>query len=419
MTASGKKKEAPPPAEFEVLQTAFLEFQARAEKLADAFNNMQRDFKKVNMELAVKNEQLARSLAKQEEVQIYLASILESMNNGVIGIDVMGTVTHFNRAASEITGYGADQVLGKPYETVFARDASAPTLLDGLRCGKEHTRDEKTLWRRDGHPVSVWFQTAVLKDPRGQNLGAVEIFSDISKIKALEEQMQHTKTMAALGEMAATVAHEIRNPLGAMGMWAGLLERDMEPGDQRRKLVNRVLEGLSRLNRIVSNLLVYSRPVKAQFRKTPLQHLLRETIDFVEIEAERQGHPITVKKKWDDGEPCTVFVDPEKMQQVIMNLCINAIQAMPEGGTLAVRIDAKKKQSSQYASFCISDTGVGIAREHIDKIFDPFYTTKENGTGLGLAIVKKIVEFHAGHVTIKSAVDKGTSVTVYLPLARD
>jgi len=296
---------------------------------------------------------------------------------------------------------------------------TGPTLIDVLRKGKEYTRDEKTMWRRDGHPVSVWFQTAVLKDPRGHTLGAVEIFSDISKIKALEEQMQHTKTMAALGEMAATVAHEIRNPLGAMGMWAGLLERDMEPADPRRKLVNRVLEGLSRLNRIVSNLLAYSRPVKAQFRKTPLHHVLSETIDFVEIEAERQGHVIAVKKKWNDGESCFVFIDPEKMQQVIMNLCINAIQAMPQGGTLEVRIDPKKKQTSPYASFCISDTGVGIAHEHIDKIFDPFYTTKENGTGLGLAIVKKIVEFHGGHVTIKSVVGKGTTVSVYLPLSRD
>jgi signal transduction histidine kinase len=264
----------------------------------------------------------------------------------------------------------------------------------------------------------VWFQTAVLKDPRGHVLGAVEIFSDISKIKALEEQMQHTKTMAALGEMAATVAHEIRNPLGAMGMWAGLLERDMGPEDERRKLVNRILEGLSRLNRIVSNLLVYSRPVKAQFRNVSLHHLMSETIDFVEIEAERQGHAITVKKKWNAEEGCAVLADPEKIQQVIMNLCINAIQAMPGGGTLSVAIDKPKKQNAEFASFCIADTGVGVAPEHIDKIFDPFYTTKENGTGLGLAIVKKIVEFHSGHITLKSAVDKGTTVKVYLPLAR-
>jgi PAS domain S-box-containing protein len=403
---------------YKALQSAFQDFRVRADKLGEAFVNMQKDFKKVNVELDHKNAQLAESLKKQEEMQIYLGSILESMNNGVIGIDTEGNVTHFNPAAAEITGYVATQTLGKPYAALFAREGSGgPTLLDVLHSGKVHTRDEKVLWRRDGHPVSVWFQTAVLKD-RGRTLGAVEIFSDISKIKALEEQMQHSKTMAALGEMAATVAHEIRNPLGAMGMWAGLLERDMGPEDERRKLVNRILEGLSRLNRIVSNLLVYSRPVKAQFRKVSLHHLMGETIDFVEIEAERQSRSIKVEKKWSTCDPVNVAADPEKLQQVIMNLCINAVQAMPGGGTLSVTINKPKKRLAEFASFCIADTGIGIAREHIDKIFDPFYTTKENGTGLGLAIVKKIVEFHSGHISIKSAVNKGTAVKVYLPLAR-
>ena len=405
---------------YDALQAAFHDFQVRAEKLGDAFGAMQADFKKVNLELDAKNAQLAESLKKREEVQIYLNSILESMNNGVIGIDIMGNITHFNRAAAEITGRAPEKMLNRPYAGLFANGAGgAPTLLDVLHSGKEQTRDEKVLWRHDGHPVPVWFQTAVLKDPRGRTLGAVEIFGDISRIKALEEQMQHTKTMAALGEMAATVAHEIRNPLGAMGMWAGLLERDMGQEDERRKLVNRILEGLSRLNRIVSNLLVYSRPVKAQFRKVALQHLLNETIDFVEIEAERLGRPIVVNKKWNASASCTILADPEKVQQIIMNLCINALQAMPGGGPLSVSMEKAKKQSADFASFCITDTGIGIARKHIDKIFDPFYTTKENGTGLGLAIVKKIVESHFGYVTVKSAVNKGTTVKVYLPLASD
>ena len=373
---------------FEGLQRAFSDFQVRAEKLSVAYNNMQKDFKNINIELDAKNEQLAESLKKQEEIQTYLSSILESMNNGVIGIDIMGNVTHFNPAAADISGFSPDEVIGRPYAKVFKNTNDDPTLLGVLHSGKEHKGDEKVLWHKDNHPVPVWFQTALLKDPRNRTLGAVEIFSDISRIKSLEEQMQHTKTMAALGEMAATVAHEIRNPLGAMGMWAGLLERDLGPDDERKKLVKRILEGLSRLNRIVSNLLVYSRPVKAQFRPVVLRRLLHETIDFVEIEAQRQGHVIGVKKRWRSNENTSVLADPEKIQQVIMNLCINSIQAMPKGGTLSVYIDKIQAGRTEFASFRITDTGVGIAREHIDKIFDPFYTTKENGTGLGLAIVK-------------------------------
>jgi PAS domain S-box-containing protein len=404
---------------FEGLQRAFSDFQVRAEKLSVAYNNMQKDFKNINIELDAKNEQLAESLKKQEEIQIYLSSILESMNNGVIGIDIMGNVTHFNPAAADISGFSPDEVIGRPYAKVFKNTNDDPTLLGVLHSGKEHKGDEKVLWHKDNHPVPVWFQTALLKDPRNRTLGAVEIFSDISRIKSLEEQMQHTKTMAALGEMAATVAHEIRNPLGAMGMWAGLLERDLGPDDERKKLVKRILEGLSRLNRIVSNLLVYSRPVKAQFRPVVLRRLLHETIDFVEIEAQRQGHVIGVKKRWRSNENTSVLADPEKIQQVIMNLCINSIQAMPKGGTLSVYIDKIQAGRTEFASFRITDTGVGIAREHIDKIFDPFYTTKENGTGLGLAIVKKIVESHSGYLDVTSIVNKGTTVKVFLPLAHN
>jgi len=419
MTAVKSTKKQMSPGVFETLQRAFSDFQVRAEKLSVAYNNMQRDFKNINIELDAKNEQLAESVKKQEEIQIYLSSILESMNNGVIGIDIMGNVTHFNPAAADITGFSPDEAVGRPYAQVFKNTSDAPTLLGVLHSGKEHKGDEKVLWHKDNHPVPVWFQTALLKDPRNRTLGAVEIFSDISRIKSLEEQMQHTKTMAALGEMAATVAHEIRNPLGAMGMWAGLLERDLGPDDERKKLVKRILEGLSRLNRIVSNLLVYSRPVKAQFRPVVLRRLLHETIDFVEIEAQRQGHVIGVKKRWRSNENTSVLADPEKIQQVIMNLCINSIQAMPKGGTLSVYIDKIQAGRTEFASFRITDTGVGIAREHIDKIFDPFYTTKENGTGLGLAIVKKIVESHSGYLDVTSIVNKGTTVKVFLPLAHN
>ncbi len=417
---STQEKGTPSAELVEALQKAFLDFKVRAEKLDAAYKKMRKDFKKVNLELESKNVQLADSLKKQEEVQIHLNSILQSMNNGVIGIGIEGLITHFNRAAAAVTGYAPDEVIGKPYVDFFRRDAGdSSTLLDVLRSGKEQTRDEKALWRKDGYPVPVWFQTAILKDPAGKLLGAVEIFSDISRIKALEEQMQHTKTMAALGEMAATVAHEIRNPLGAMGMWAALLERDLGPEDQRKQLMNRILEGLSRLNRIVSNLLVYSRPVKANFRPVLLQQVLHETIDFVEIEAERQGHSIRVHKQWDGHEPCYIMADPEKVQQIIMNLCINGIQAMPKGGDLSVVIDKVKKQSTDYVSFGIVDTGIGIPRENLDKIFDPFFTTKANGTGLGLAIVKKIVESHSGFITVKSVIDEGTTVNVYLPSAAD
>lgn len=262
MAVKNKRPSAPaatiPQEMFEALSRAFDDFQVRAEKLREAYARMQEDFKKVNIELDVKNEQLAQSLLKQEEIQLYLNSILESMNNGVIGIDIMECITHFNRAASDITGYSSGEVMGKKYSDFFLKGVEEKSsLLQVLRTGRGHNRDEKAIRHKQGHPLPVSFQTALLRDPAGAPIGAVEIFSDISRIKALEEEMQQAKTMAALGEMAATMAHEIRNPLGAMGMWADLLEREIPAESGSKKLVNRIIEGLGRLNRIVTNLLAY------------------------------------------------------------------------------------------------------------------------------------------------------------------
>jgi len=408
------------PAELIVtLQNAFTEFQQKAERLSGAYEAMQADFKKINIELDKKNSELEESLSQQEEMRTYLNSILESMENGVIGVDMEGNITHFNRAASEITGFHVDEVYQKPYIAFFSKESQEePMLLHVLNTGKELKRDEKVMWHHDGHPVPVSYQTAVLRDSKGMRIGAVEIFSDISKIKALEKEMQQAKTMAALGEMSATVAHEIRNPLGAMGVWAGLLERDLGGDDPRKKTLGKIIEGLSKLNKIVSNLLVYTRPVKAELRKVQIDKVLSEITDFVQIEIERIGQTISIERSFCD-DPVFVLVDPEKMGQVVMNLCLNAIQAMPNGGKLTIAIEKQSDIRYGYASFSIIDTGIGIEKDALSKVFDPFFTTKENGTGLGLAIVKKFVESHSGYIDVKSVVGEGTAVKVFLPLLKE
>jgi signal transduction histidine kinase len=175
---------------------------------------------------------------------------------------------------------------------------------------------------------------------------------------------------------------------------------------------------LSRLNKIVSNLLVYTRPVKAELRKVQIDRIISEIIDFVQIEIERIGQTITINRKFCQ-EPVFVLVDPEKMGQVILNLCFNAIQAMPDNGTLTISVEKHSGERSGFANFTVSDTGVGIEKETISKIFDPFFTTKENGTGLGLAIVKKFVESHSGYIDVKSNVGEGTAVRVFLPLLKE
>jgi len=401
----------------ESFQKMFTEFQNRAEILGNAYASMQEEFRKVNIELDSKNAALEESLARQGEMQTYLDSILQSMDNGVIGIDSCGNITHFNRRAAEITGYTAKEVLGKPYSTLFqnSRDTEAGLLRVLHGAVPASVMDEKVLWHCDGHPVPVSYRHSLLKDAIGSRIGAVEIFTDVSRIKALEEEMQQTRTMAALGEMSATVAHEIRNPLGAMGMWAALLERDLGDNDPRRTTLGKITEGLSKLNKIVSNLLVFTRPVKAEFRKVDIGETVEEIIDFVKIEIERIQQEIKVEVHR-AATPLMALADPEKMGQVLLNLCLNAIQAMPQGGTLLVEV---VPAPGDYIMIVIKDSGIGIGTEELEKIFDPFYTTKENGTGLGLAIVKKYVEFHAGYIDVSSVVGTGTAVKVFVPLLKE
>lgn len=402
------------------LQKAFHDFQIRSDKLSEAYSLMQEDFKKINIELEIKNNELQESLLKQEETQTYLNSILESMNNGVVSIDNNGMITQFNRAASEITGFDPLTVTNQDYEKVFAdTNNSSKNIINVLRSGKGHKQDEKVIWHKSGNPVPVSFQSAVLKDQHGRRLGAVEIFSDISQIKALEKEMQQNKTMAALGEMAATVVHEIRNPLGAMGVWAELLNRSFETKDKRRETLSKIIDGLARLNRIVTNLLEYSRPLNSQFRKVLLQDILNETVNFIEIEVDRIGKKISINKDLHEDLPMFILADPEKIQQVIINLCLNAVQAMTEGGILSVSCLQSKGKNKQYITFSISDTGIGIEKERRNKIFDPFHTSKENGTGLGLAIVKKIVDHHSGYINLKSKVNEGTTIHIFLPQMKD
>jgi PAS domain S-box-containing protein len=417
MNDDNRTSDALSPELVESFQKIISDFQLRAEQLSLAYASMQDDFRKVNIELDRKNSELKESLAKQEEMQTYLDSILQSMENGVIGIDVNGNITHFNRAAAEITGYELSEVLNRPYVSVFTNgNKKEPELVNMLKTGKSGPfRCERVIWHRDGHPVPVSYHHALLCDRSGVKLGAVEIFSDVSKIKALEEEMQQTRTMAALGEMSATVAHEIRNPLGAMGMWADLLEKDLPEDDPRRKTLGKIVEGLGRLNKIVSNLLVFTRPIKAEFRRVDIVRTVREIVDFVRIEIDRLERNITVDSPKLKVK-IEVLADPEKIGQVILNLCLNAIQAMPEKGKLTVIIEDGGKG---YAILTVRDTGSGIDSESLEKIFDPFFTTKENGTGLGLAIVNKYVESHSGYIDIASEPGKGTTIKVFIPLLKE
>jgi len=287
------------------------------------------------------------------------------------------------------------------------------SVLHTLETGESLTNREKELKRSDGRSIPLGFSTSLVRDEAGRILGAVEVFNDMTEVKRLEAEVQRAHTLAALGEMAATVAHEIRNPLGGIATFANLLGRGLETDDPRRRLVNKITEGVGRLNRIVTSLLTYTRPLRLNAHRVNFADLVEEATAFFEIDLERTHADISIERRYPDGA-LTCRIDPEQFQQVILNLLQNAIQAMPEGGTLTVQVYQAAEDTS-CGILCVRDTGIGMNSEVLEKLFTPFFTTKEDGTGLGLVTCKKIVEAHGGQIRVESRPEEGTRFFITVP----
>ena len=390
---------------------SYILFQETTRKYREAYEQLEAQFESLTEKLEETNIDLQKRVEERDRVTNYLNNILDSMSGGVLVVDLNGEITHFNQEAEEITGYDQDHVMGYPYADIIGiADGRGLTAMHTLDTGERLMNKEKALRRADGQTIPLGFSTSLLRDEQGNVLGAVEVFNDLTEVKRLEAEVQRVNTLAALGEMAATVAHEIRNPLGGIAGYAGMLERDLASEDPNRRLVRRIIEGVGRLNRIVSSLLTYTRPLRLNTHPVNLIDLVEESTAFFEIDLERQRDDIEVSRQYEDSE-LICRIDPEQLQQVILNLLQNATQAMPEGGTLTIRVFAEKG----CGIFCIGDTGIGMEPEICDKLFTPFFTTKEDGTGLGLVTSKKIVEAHNGHIHVDSQPNMGTQFYVNLP----
>jgi signal transduction histidine kinase len=223
------------------------------------------------------------------------------------------------------------------------------------------------------------------------------------QIKKMQEEVNQSRVLSALGEMAATVAHEIRNPLAGLGINASHLARGISPDDPKRKFVDRIIIGIASINKIVSNLLVYTKKTHLQKQNTDLVAWAEAILAHVEIIIEQEQKKARIKRNF-PLQPMNVDIDGERLQQVMLNLLMNGLQAIENEGEISVGICS----NGNFAEITVADTGKGIEPEHLKNIFTPFFTTKEQGTGLGLAIVKKIIDLHEGQIEVESEVGKGT-----------
>ncbi|MEW6753296.1 MAG: ATP-binding protein [Candidatus Latescibacterota bacterium] len=393
---------------------SYILFRETTRTYRELYEQLQAKFEMLNVQLEETNVELRRILEEKDRVSNYLNNILESLSGGVLVVDPAGEITLFNQAAEQITGRSQEQVLGRPYAEVVGLDAGRQnSVLHTLETGVALSNREKELRRSDGRRMPLGFSTSLVRDEAGRVLGAVEVFNDMTEVKRLEAEVQRAHTLAALGEMAATVAHEIRNPLGGIATFANLLGRQMGADDPGRRLVNKITEGVGRLNRIVTSLLTYTRPLRLSAHDVDFVEMVEEATAFYAIELERTRRDIRIERLYPDDR-LVCCIDPEQFQQVILNLLQNATQAMPSGGTLTVQVSAEESLEPR-AVLCVRDTGIGMTPDVQQKLFTPFFTTKEDGTGLGLVTSRKIVDAHGGSIRVESQPGQGTSFLVSIP----
>lgn len=343
-------------------------------------------------------------------------SILENMSSGLATVDALGIVRHWNRAAAEIVGLPGDAVRGRHYREAFGPglESFAEQLHETLEAGAAVSRHEAHVTRNDGRAVPLGLSTSLLRDIYGERRGVIAVFQDLSEVKDLEARIRHGETLAAIGELSAGIAHEIRNCLNPIAGSVEVLQRELRVSGENARLLDLIVRESERLDSFIKELLDYARERPLHAETVELGGLLRDGAEVA------KRHPSALPGKTVrlelDGEPRWARVDYEQMKQVLLNLLINGLEAIECGGHVTVRAMAEGASGrGGRVGFEVKDDGVGIPADELGRVMEPFFSTKNGGTGLGLAIASRIVERHGGTLDIESRVGEGTAFRVWLP----
>jgi len=354
--------------------------------------------------------QLASATRDLADYRLFNDRIIESMRSGLVTTDLLGHIITFNRAAEEITGHRASDVRGDKIFKIFGDiEKQIEAGLESIRTRTRLPRFDIGCKTADGREIHLGFSVAPLVDESDDSRGYVLTFQDLTEVMELEREVRRQERLAALGKMAAGLAHEIRNPLASMRGSVQVLASELSFSPDQSQLMQIVLRESDRLNRIVSDFLTYARPPKIERTVIELSSLLSETIALLRNSPElRPDHLI---KEDYPTEPLIYQGDPNQMRQIFWNLARNAIQAMPQGGKLNVSLQARPNRDVTIA---FSDTGQGMSREQKERLFEPF-NSSSGGTGLGMAIVYQLVRDHNGKIIVESEAGKGTRIAIRLP----
>ncbi len=382
----------------------------------------------ISEELRKKRKELLQKEVDYHQLETFNRNIVQSLDSGLLTIDLEGKINFLNRTAEKILRRKEEELRNQSVYDLFPKmnEVMEEVRRKSFQDHSEYQRYETTLIDEKGHKIYLGFSISPLTDPDGKVIGHTLIFQDITRFKEMEEQMKRFDRMAAIGSLAAGLAHEIRNPLASLSGSIQVLKSELSLDESQGHLMEIILRESERLNALITDFLLFAHPPQTRPQPVKIETVLEETLElFSHSPSCHEGIRLVQTSSGQIGE---VTVDPDQIRQVLWNLLINASQSLSNGGEIRVHLEKgdpsswrgalpffSSNDSKSWIKISIEDTGIGIPPEEKEKIFEPFYTTKENGTGLGLSIVHKIVENHKGLIKVESEVGKGSTFTVFLP----
>jgi PAS domain S-box-containing protein len=393
-------------------------------QLAVVFNHMTAQLLQQRRDLEATHESLRERFQEVADLKSYTDSILSSITSGIVTLDLDGRVATVNPAAELLTGLFSGEIAGRYCTEVFAHTPEVAEILMETLARREGTATVSlSLRRRNDTSVPVEMSTAPLRGLEGKDLGVVGVFRDVSQVRELEGQLRRSDRLAALGTLAAGLAHEIKNPLASLRTFTRIIPRKFEDVRFRETFMRVVPHELERINGIVEQLLELARPSRLRPVPLAIPGVLDRVLELYANELDAKG--ITVSREYAREIPA-ITADPERLYEAFVNLVSNALAAMATGGRLTVRNGwhrpaepVVRGAGGRRVRIEIEDTGSGISPLEAEKVFDPFFTTKAEGTGLGLALTHKIIDDHGGSISFRSTPGVGTVFTVLLPIAAD
>jgi two-component system sensor histidine kinase PilS (NtrC family) len=341
-------------------------------------------------------------------------SIIESIDTGIVTVDLLGRIKSFNRAAEEITGYASLDIDDNNIIDIFPEYGQLREKLNrAADLDSPKNRVEMTLQSKSGASLVLGCSISFLKDSQGGRIGDILVFQDLTEIKEMERHLETNRRLAFVGEMAAGLAHEMRNPLASISGSIQMLHKGLDLSLSDERLMQIILRGKDQLESFMKDFLLLSRPTPGIHEAFKMDEIIDDVLVAIKYVPDWREQIEIMRPSTNHGE---IMASKAEIRQVVWNLVMNAVQAMPDGGRLSITTrHATLKESLPALEFEISDDGPGITKNDLGKIFEPFFTTKEKGTGLGLAIVNRIVDGYQGTIMVDSAPGRGAKFSIRLP----